>query len=155
MSTVILFTTKYGTAEKCAGILKEKATRETVTVNLAEQPEFSLTPYDTVVLGASVYMEKIQKEMTAFCKAGKEELLTKNLGLFICSGNAKGTYYLKLFGKELHRHAASKKMFGSEIYWEKMNPFERLITRVIKKTKTSYSELENQAISDFAEEMKL
>lgn len=155
MSTVILFTTKYGTAEKCAGILKEEATGETIAVNLAEQPGFSVTSYDTVVLGASVYIEKIQKEMTIFCKDRKEELLTKNLGLYICSGNTRGTYYLKLFGKELYRHAASKKMFGSEIYWKKMNPFERLITRVIKKTKASSSNLENQAISDLAEEMKL
>lgn len=155
MSAVILYTTKYGTAEKCAGILKEKANLKTKTVNLSEQHDFSITPYDTIVLGASVYMEKIQKEMTVFCKASKEELLTKNLGLYICSGNAKGTYYLKLFGKELYQHATSKKMFGSEIYWEKMNAFEKLITRVIKRTKASSSKLETKAISDFSEEMKL
>ena len=60
MNTVILYTTKHGTAAKCAGILQEKASLETEFVNLKESPDFDIKPFSNVVLGASVYVEKIQ-----------------------------------------------------------------------------------------------
>ncbi|MCK5786311.1 MAG: flavodoxin, partial [Candidatus Sabulitectum sp.] len=87
MSTVILYTTKYGTAAKCAGILKEKTSEETQIINLKESPDFNFKSYSSVILGASVYVEKIQKEMSAFCEKNREELLKKKVGLFICSGD--------------------------------------------------------------------
>ncbi len=157
MNTVILFTTKHGTAAKCAGLLKEKAEEKIEVVNLMETQDFSVEPFDKVILGSSVYVGKIQPEMTVFCKKHKQELLTKELGLFICSGDhgETGRGYLKLFGEELHKLAVSKKLFGDEIYWEKLNFMEKLAMRIIKKTKTSTSDLETQAIVDFAEEMKL
>ena len=157
MSTVILYTTKHGTSAKCAGILQEKASEETRTVNLKDLPDFDLAPYDRVILGASVYVEKIQSEMTDFCVRNSELLLKKELGLFICSGDTgkAGARYLKLFGKDIYSHAVSKKLFGSEIYWHKMNFIEKLAMRIIKKTKTSTSDLETGAISELATEMKL
>ena len=157
MSAVILYTTKHGTAEKCAGILKEKASLETEFVNLRESPDFDIKPFSTVVLGASVYVEKIQREMSAFCEKNREELLKKKIGLYICSGNTgkAGRGYLKLFGNDIHNHAISKKLFGSEIYWKKMNPIEKLAMRIIKKSKGSSSDLEMTVIDDFVAEMKL
>ncbi|MCK5842086.1 MAG: hypothetical protein KAH31_07960 [Candidatus Sabulitectum sp.] len=157
MSAVILYTTKYGTAEKCAGILQKKASDSVQSVNIKDSPEFDLTPFSTVVLGASVYVEKIQREMSAFCEKNREELLKKKIGLYICSGDTgkAGRGYLKLFGKDIHNHAISKKLFGSEIYWEKMNPIEKLAMRIIKKSKGSSSDLQMTAIDDFVAEMKL
>ena len=157
MSTVILYTTKYGTAAKCAGILKEKTSEETQIINLKESPDFNFKSYSSVILGASVYVEKIQKEMSAFCEKNREELLKKKVGLFICSGDTgtAGKRYLKLFGSDIHNHATSKKLFGSEIYWKKMNPLEKLAMRIIKKSKGNSSDLEMTAINDFVSEMKL
>ena len=155
MSTVILYTTKYGTAAKCAEILKEKASENIEVINLKESPDFDIRPFSTVLLGASVYVEKIQKEMTVFCEKNREELLEKKIGLFICSGNTgkSGQSYLKLFGKDIHSHATSRKLFGSEIYWKKMNLIEKLAMRIIKKTKGNSSDLEMSAINDFVSEM--
>ena len=157
MSTVILYTTKHGTAAKCAGILKEKASLETELVNLKESPDFDIKPFNNVVLGASVYAGKIQKEMSAFCEKNREELLKKKIGLYICSGDTgkAGRGYLKLFGSDILNHATSKKLFGSEIYWEKMNPIEKLAMRIIKKSKGSSSDLEMTTVDDFVAEMKL
>jgi menaquinone-dependent protoporphyrinogen oxidase len=157
MSTVILYTTKHGTAAKCAGLLAGKAVEEVKTVNLKTTPGFSFESFDTVILGASVYVGRIQPEMAAFCASYKDKLLKKKLGLFICSGDhsEKGREYIKLFGEELHRHASSKKLFGDEIYWEKLNLFEKLAMRIIKKSKASTSNIETGAIDELAKEMKL
>ncbi|MCK5132162.1 MAG: flavodoxin [Candidatus Sabulitectum sp.] len=157
MNTVILYTTKHGTAAKCAGILREKASGEIKTVDLAEKPDFDTEPFDKIILGSSVYVGKIQKEMTAFCTKNRQQLLKKKLGLFICCGDHSetGRRYLKLFGEELHTHAVSKKLFGDEIYWEKLNLVEKLIMFIIKKSRTSTSDLETGAISEFVMEMGL
>ncbi len=157
MSTVILYATKHGTVAKCAGILSAKASENIQCVNIKDSPEFDLSPYNKVILGASVYVEKIQKEMSVFCKINREGLLEKEIGLFICSGDTgkAGNRYLKLFGEEIYDHCTSKKLFGSEIYWTKMNPIEKFAMRVIKKSKGDSSDLEMTAIDDFVTEMKL
>jgi len=157
MSTVILYSTKYGTAAKCAGLLADMASEEIKAVNIKTAPDFSVEPFETVVLGASVYVGKIQPEMTSFCRKNLNLLLTKKLGLFICSGDhsEKGLEYLKLFGEELHRHAKSKKLFGDEICWEKLNFFEKLAMRMIRKSKVSTSDIETGAIEDQAKELLL
>ncbi len=157
MSTVVLYSTKHGTAAKCAGILQGKASDSIEIVNVKDSPDFDLAPYDKVILGSSVYVEKIQREMTVFCEKNKEKLLKKEIGLFICSGDTgkAGKRYLTHFGKEIHDHAVSKKLFGSEIYWKKMNAIEKLAMRIIKKSKGSSSDLEMGAINDFVAEMKL
>ncbi len=157
MSSVILYTTKYGTVAKCAGLLKEKASLDIEIIDIKEAPDFDIKPFRCVILGASVYVEKIQKEMIAFCERNREELLKKKIGLYICSGDTgrAGKRYLKLFGKEIHNHASSKKLFGSEIYWKKMNPLEKLAMRVIRKSKENSSDIEMSAINEFVSEMEL
>ena len=95
--------------------------------------------------------------MITFCERNREELLKKKIGLYICLGDTgkAGKRYLKLFGKDIHNHATSKKLFGSEIYWKKMNPLEKLAMRIIKKSKGNSSDIEMSAINEFVFEMKL
>ncbi|MCK5787334.1 MAG: hypothetical protein KAH54_12355 [Candidatus Sabulitectum sp.] len=142
---------------KCAGILSEKASEMIKVVNLKELPEFDVTSFHKIILGASVYMGRIQKEITDFCGEHQQQLLTKKLGLFICSGNHSetGREYLKLFSDELYNHAVSKKLFGDEVYWEKLNLLEKITMMIIKKTRTSTSDLETEAIAETVKEMRL
>jgi len=157
MNTAILYTTKHGTAAKCAGILKDKASEDIGIVNLMEKKDFSIEPFDRIILGASVYVGKIQPVMTSFCRNYEELLLKKEIGLFICSGDhgETGRGYLKLFGESLYNHAISKKLFGDEVYWDRLNFIEKLAMRIIKKSNTSTSNIETGAIDDFVTEMKL
>lgn len=157
MNTAILFSTKHGSSARCAEILAEKAKGEVTVVNVKEKPGFSLDGYDTVILGASVYINKIQKEMSLFCSRNSGGLLKKKLGLYICSGarGEQGLSYLKLFGEDLYAHAEVKNIFGDEVHWEDMNCFEKLITRIVSKKKTSSSNLEMDNIQSFVEQMEL
>ncbi len=157
MSAAVLYTTKYGAAAKCAAILQEKAIKPLIVVIFKDKPHFDIQPYSKVILGASVYVERIQREMTSFCRRNEKQLLLKQIGLYICSGDKgrAGRGYLKLFGKEIHSHAVSRKLFGSEIYWHKMNMVEKLAMRIIKKSTASSSDLDIQAIQELADEMGL
>jgi len=155
MSTIIIYSTKHGAAARCAEMLKDSAKNE-ITVKSAKEIA-SPDGFDRVILGASVYVGKIQPEMIEFCRKNREALLKKELGLFICSGDhsESGREYLKLFGNDLHAHATAKELFGDEIHWETMNFMEKLAMRIIKKSKGSSSNLETGNIDAFAMKMEL
>ncbi len=62
MKNCILFTTKHGSTEKASLLLKEKLNAETDIINLKDVKKPDISDYDTVILGASIYMGKIQKQ---------------------------------------------------------------------------------------------
>lgn len=157
MSTLTVYSTRHGAAARCADILREKASSENTVVNAKDNPQLSLHEYNAVILGASVYVGKIQPEMIAFCQENREQLLQKKLGLYICSGNhsESGREYLKLFGDDLFAHASARELFGDEIHWETLNFIEKLAMRIIRKAKGSSSNLELGNINDFAQKMGL
>ena len=59
MKNCILFTTKHGSAEKAALLLKEKLKADTDIINLKIVKNPDISDYDTVILGASIYIGKI------------------------------------------------------------------------------------------------
>ena len=156
MKTAIIYTTKYGSVEKCANLINEKLTEKADIFNLAQSPNINLTNYERVMLGASVYVSKIQTPMINFCKQNKVKLAQKKLGLFVCAGekSEKRFDYLKLFGETLFAAASSKKAFGDEVYYEKLNFIEKMMVRIIKGVSESYSNLDKTAIDEFITEME-
>ena len=155
MSAIVIYSTKHGAAARCAELLREKASGEVTVANVKDDPDFS--DMDTVILGASVYVGKIQPEMTELCTKNRETLLKKKIGLFISSGDhtERGREYLKLFGEHIYAHASARELFGDEIHWETMNFMEKLAMRIIKKARGSSSSLEMGNIDSFAEKMAL
>lgn len=157
MKHLIVFTTKYGSVEKAAGILAAKLGGETTIIDLAKNPSPSLAGYDTISLGGSVYMGKVQKKLAAFVEANKKELLGKKIGLFVCAGEDNPEKAVVQFEKcwpaDLFSHAAAKEMFGSEIYWEKVSLFEKIAMRIIKGRKGSFFDLHEDKIQSYAQKL--
>lgn len=82
MRALIVYATKYGCTEKCVDILKSYLDIEVDVFN-AKSNKIRLEKYDVVIIGGSVYMGKIQKEVTHFCKRNIKKLLKKKLGIFV------------------------------------------------------------------------
>lgn len=78
MKTAIVYATKYGCTKKCAEILKTYLHGE-VNILSVKADKINLSQYDTVFIGGSVYMGKIQKEITHFCKRNLKQLLHKKI----------------------------------------------------------------------------
>lgn len=74
MKTAIVYATKYGCTKECAEILKTYLHGE-VNILSAKADKINLSQYDAVFIGGSVYMGKIQKEITQFCKRNLKQLL--------------------------------------------------------------------------------
>ena len=83
MKTAIVYATKYGCTKECAEILKTYLHGE-VNILSAKADKINLSQYDAVFIGGSVYMGKIQKEITQFCKRNLKQLLHTKIGLFVC-----------------------------------------------------------------------
>ena len=68
MKAAIVYATKYGCTKKCAEMLKTYLNGEADILS-AKSDKISLAQYDTVFIGGSVYMGKIQKEIGSQDKA--------------------------------------------------------------------------------------
>jgi len=129
MKTAIVYATKYGCTKKCAEILKTYLHGE-VNILSVKADKINLSQYDTVFIGGSVYMGKIQKEITHFCKRNLKQLLHKKIGLFACCYTPKDTvgFFETLYPIELINHASYVTSVGG-----KMNFLYRKLFQSLKK----------------------
>jgi len=152
MKNLIVYATKHGTVKKCAEMLKEKLNGETVLANVKEAlPD--LEDFDTVILGGSIYIGKIQKKLSNYVKDNLDKLLKKKVAVFICSGEDKLEYITESFPEKLLNHAVSKQLFGGELILENLNFFTRFLMRRIMKIKNGYARIKKANISELADKV--
>ena len=156
MNTLIAYGTKYGCAEQCAIELSNELDGKVDTVNLKENNKIELAKYDRVIIGGSAYIGKIQKEVTDFINLNLNELMKKEIGLFIC-GMQEGEELKKEiagnFPEQLLEKAKSVKHFGGEFIFRKMNFFERAIVKKISKVTSDKSDIKHDNIKKLAIEL--
>jgi menaquinone-dependent protoporphyrinogen oxidase len=153
MKNLIIFTTKYGSVEKCSKLLKEKLNGETTIVNLKKDPVPNLQDFDNIILGGSIYIGKIQKKLTKFMDNNLDALLQKRVALFICGGEQGEKLNTELkdaFPEKLYDHAISKEIFGNEVNFDKMNFIDKLALRFAKHVTESSSNLSEEHIAKLA-----
>ncbi|MDF2699764.1 MAG: flavodoxin [Haloplasmataceae bacterium] len=138
MTTLILYASKYGCAEKCAKLLQAKLNGEAVLCNIKDAHQKDLSQFDIVIIGGSIYMGRIQKQIRYYCENNLNTLSKKKLGLFIiCLKNGEEAQQeLEVaFPKELFEIAIVKDYFGGEIIYKNLNFLERLMTNMVSKSK--------------------
>ncbi len=158
MNTLIAYATKYGCAKKCAVELSKELKEEVELVNLKEKSNLNLSKYDRVIIGGSIYMGKIQKEVTDFISGNLNELLTKETGLFICGmqeGDMLEKEIKENFPSELISKAKLIKYFGGEFNFNSMNFMEKLIVKKVAKITSNKSYIRHEDIKKFAQDFKL
>lgn len=145
VKTLIVYATKHGSTEKCANMLSEKLTGQVDLINLKGTKTPDLSEYDSVIVGGSVYIGKIRKEVSGFCSESLDELKEKRLGLFICcmaEGETASEQLEKVFPQELSNVAKSKASFGGEFRFNKMNAMERFIIKKVTKSDEKYADVD-------------
>ncbi|GLC31603.1 flavodoxin domain-containing protein [Clostridium omnivorum] len=154
MKSIIIYSTKHGTTEKAARILSAKLPGEVVLKNIMKENVSSLEEYDNVILGGSIYIGKVQKNLTEYMQKNLKELLSKRVSLFLCAGETNEELAAKqikgAFPEELYKAAICKDSFGFEFNFDKLNFFEKLIMKKVKGVKESYYELKEDSIDRFA-----
>lgn len=157
MNTLIVYATKYGCAEKCAMELSKEFDGNVEIINLKENKRIDLVEYENVIIGGSVYIGKIQKEVADFINQNLKELLNKSIGLFICGmqeGDELDKEIAANFPEDLLNKAKSVKHFGGEFIFKKMNFMEKAIVKKIVKVSSDKSDIKHENIKQFAIEMQ-
>ena len=155
MRTLIVYATKHGFAEKCSKLLKDKLSGEVTTVNIKKDTLPNLSSFDKIVIGGSIYMGRIQKEINEFCTENLDVLKDKKLGLFICC-MLKENIEVSInnsFPEVLLTHASVKEAFGGEFILKNMNFLERFMAKAVSKTKNDVSNISEENINKFIQIM--
>lgn len=138
MKNLIVFSSKHGTAEKCALKLKSYFKDETDIVDLKSNSKIEFPKYDNVIIGGSIHMGKVQKEVMEFCTNNLETLKNKTVGVYLCMGENEDKFedYLKdNFNSEFLEIVHTKGFFGGEFNYSKMNFLLRAMLRRMSRGK--------------------
>ncbi len=157
MNTLIIFSSKHGTTEKCAFKLKEKLNTQTVVINVNAIKPDELSKYENIVIGSSIYAGNINKKMLKFINTNIDKIAEKNVFIFICSGiqDEKGHEQIKkVLPARLYESAEKIINFGYEYDFNSLNFFERKIIKLVSKVKESCSCINSDAIDVLAESIK-
>ena len=154
MKTLIIYASKYGCTEKCSNLLKDKLHGEVEIVDIKKESIPEITLFDNIIVGGSIYMGRIQKEISQFCLNNISMLEKKNLGFFICCMNENEIAEKQIntsFPEGLLKNAVATGCFGGEFTFKKMNFLEKFIIKKISKTNKDSSKLLQGNIDKFAQ----
>lgn len=154
MQTCIIYATKHGATKQAVLQLEEKLSGDIQLIDLKKDAVDQLEDTDNVIIGGSIYMGNIQKDVKQFIENNATLLLTKKIGLFICAGQEDP----KVVHDQLHNafpeslldHATCKTSFGYIYDFSKLNMVERMIVKKVIGIKKSTSQLANDKIAEFA-----
>ena len=130
--TLIAYSSTLGCTEQCASKLKEGLGSEVKLVRISQRRHYILKNYDIVIVGGSIHEGMIQRSVHKFCESHLDELLKKQVGLFVCcmdpDANEKELID-KAFPERLIQHALASGFFGGELNIKKMNLLQKIMTR--------------------------
>jgi len=135
MKTLIIYASTYGYAKECAEKVKELIEGEVRLLNIRKEKVPSLEEFDNVVIGGSIYMGQIHKNLNTYCALHLNQLLEKRVALFVCCGlPEKFNETIKnCFPKDLLAHAVARECFGGELRIDKMNLAHKMIAGLMQR----------------------
>lgn len=140
MKTLIVYATKHGGTKECVRLLANKLIGSIEQCNLKCESIPDLQQYDQLIIGGSIYVGKIQKEVSEFCNNNIESLKDKKNGFFICGmqeGDIAKTQLKDAFPDVLLKNAIVIESFGGKFDFKDMNFFERFIVKMVTKNDKS------------------
>ncbi len=153
MKTIILYESLHGSTEKCANLLSEKINFDLQIKRLQDDEDIRIDEYDVVIIGGSIHHGVIQSRIEKYIEKNYNQLITKKVGLYLCcmeEGEAAQIQFERAYPEGLRKMAAATGLFGGEFNMNKMNFFERKITRRATGLKKSVSKINNEEIEEFA-----
>jgi len=157
MKILIAYATKYGTTEKCAGILAEQLEEkghEVDLVDLKKEKKVDPSDYDIVATGGSFIAFRMNSRVRKFVNKNLKILLDMKTAVFMCGADEDWEKEIKKgFPEELLEKAVTKGYFGFEMNWDKMNPMVRGMMQKAYKSTDPISKINEENIKTFADEL--
>ncbi|MDL4839644.1 flavodoxin domain-containing protein [Aquibacillus rhizosphaerae] len=154
MKLLIIYCTSHGTTEKAAKQLSYLLKGNITLVDLKKNSDVDVNEYDAIIIGGSIYMGKIQKQIRNFISYFSNQLMTKQLGLFICciqDGEAAIEQFNNGFPIELRRKAIANGFFGGELTVSDMSFMEKRIIKMVNGKLEDVSTYNKKRIYQFVD----
>lgn len=152
MKTLIIYGSRKGFAQFCAGQLAEKLEGRAISAGKAGAE--CLADVDLLIIGSSIRMGKITRDLRRFIHKNREALMQKKLGLFICSGDTDRDYGVENFPGELRNHASLIDNFGGRLKLEDYDPVLRWVLKRKAGVSENYDSYRPGVLNAFAEALK-
>ena len=154
MKTLILYATKHGAAGEIARRVAGRIDG-TVMHDLKEGGMPGLAGFDCVIVGSAVYAGMICKEAKIFATQNADALRGKKLGLFLSGLDAsrESACFETNFPSKLLQTAKAARCLGGIFDPKKVNGMERLIMKAAAKQSGYTDTIDDNKITQFAEEM--
>ncbi len=156
MNTLVVYAGNQGCTESVAEKMKEDLGENVILINLKKIANPILEEFERVIIGGTVLNGQIQKQVRLFCQKNHDDLLTKELGLFICSveeGVSIKEQIINVYADELYHAAKSVAVFKSGLDFSRMNFLEKMIARNVKGLSRNTSKIDNEAVRKFSRRM--
>ncbi|MGJ7909886.1 flavodoxin domain-containing protein [Neobacillus sp. LXY-1] len=154
MKTLLVYCSSHGTTEKAVNVLCEHLEGEVLAVDLKrDKVFFDLQDFEGVIIGGSIHAGEIQLKIKNFIKKHHDELIEKELGLFLCcmnDGEVAMEQFNHAFPHDLRKNSIAMGLFGGEFLVSKMNFLERQIVKKVVGITAEQSKLDIPAIMEFA-----
>lgn len=136
-----MYASKHGTTQKCAEILAEKL-RSSNDVLLYDAKSGDIPPadsFDTVVLGSSVRMGAVSKNIKSYVRENTKKLNAMPCAVFLCCGfpDEFDEYVREQFPKAF-KPSYSFHCFGGELKPQNVKGIERLLVKMIRNSITQH-----------------
>ena len=120
MKTLIVYASKTGTTEKCAGIIGQNL-KDAPIINLSARQNEDINKYDKIIIGTPIRMGMIHKKVKEFINKNAEILKNKKVAYFICCGFVENyrQYFEQNIPKKLLSQAITYDTLGGEMILEK------------------------------------
>lgn len=153
MKILIVFVSSHGTTEKAAHMLSDflEGNVKILDLNMNAHPD--LTPYDGVIIGASIHGGFISRKEKKFISQNIDMLASKKIGLYLCcmrEGEEAVEQFEHAFPKKLRDKALTSGLFGGEFLFSKMNFLEKMIVKKASGETDDVSKLDVDLIKEFA-----
>ena len=145
MKVLVLYGTRYGTAEEIAEEIVKVLENEHLDVDLVNAKGLKncdVSPYDLLVVGSGIKMGKWTKESMNFLKENKDNLSNKKVALFVSCGAAneeksipegQAKYLDKIAKENLTNPPIATGLFGSVYDPNPKGFMPKFVNRFIKK----------------------
>jgi menaquinone-dependent protoporphyrinogen oxidase len=155
MNALILYATKHGATKEIAQRIAKHMPGETIC-DLKNSGIPSISQFDCVVIGSSVYVGSIHKEAKAFLSQNADALRSKRLGLFLSGLNAdeEKIFFESNFKPDILQAAAANSFLGGVFDPKKTGMMARLVMKAVAKQSGYTNTVSDDKIEQFAEALK-
>ena len=136
MKILAVYTTKTGTVERCLDELGKNLPRaDIVRANITSQAcEYSIADFDVIVIGSSIRMGKIHKNIKKYIEENMASLKKKKVALFLCLGFPElfDEYVIKNFSRDIRNSAIGISCFGGEMDLSRQTGSDKILMKIVR-----------------------